>query len=212
MPNNGYRDRNEAGMLLAGQLQKYRNTDSIVLAIPGGGVPVGFVIAGQLGLPLDIIPVKKIGHPLNREIAIGAVSMDDSWAESHPDVSANYIREETVKIQEALKKRYNACRGNLPPLELKGKTVILVDDGIATGNTLKAAIKLVRNRQPGAIVVAVPVGPMHTVKKMKNEADEFICTLEPVHFPSVGFYYADFTHVSDEEIIRLLKISGNKFH
>lgn len=202
-----FEDRTEAGKLLAEKLVAYKDTDSIVLAIPRGGVPVGYEIASGLRLPMDIALAKKIGHPFNPEYAIGSVSPDTMIMDEHADVSEKYILEKTEEIRKLLKERSLMYRENRPEAVIKGKTIILVDDGIATGNTLLAILRMLRKKKPEKIIVAVPVAPMHGCQQIRQEADEFICLLEPDYFPGVGAFYLDFKQVSDEEVIRLMKAS-----
>lgn len=202
-----FKNRTEAGKLLAEKLVDYKDTDSIVLAIPRGGVPVGYEIASDLGLPMDIALAKKIGHPFNPEYAIGSVSPDTMIVDEHADVSEKYIQEKTEEIRKLLKERSLKYRENRPEAVIKGKTIILVDDGIATGNTLLAILRMLRKKKPEKIIVAVPVAPKGGCQQIRQEADEFICLLEPDYFPGVGVFYLDFQQVSDEEVIRLMKAS-----
>lgn len=206
-----FENRDQAGRQLATLLEKYRNTSALVLAIPRGGVPVGYVISRQLELPLDIVLTKKIGHPTNPEFAIGSVSADTIVLDDHPEISGQYIRDETNRIKELLKsryRRYRRYRDDKTAPDIKGKTVILTDDGIATGNTLLATIRTLRKKEPARVVVAVPVAPLRTCEKISREADEFICPVQPDYFPGVGAFYKDFRQVSDEEVIGLLKNPG----
>ncbi len=200
-----FRNRTEAGKLLAAKLEKYRGTDTIVLGVPRGGVPVAYEIARELRLPLDILLSKKIGHPLNSEVAIGSVSTDTVFVDERTDVSEKYIREKTETIRKLLKERSVLYRGNRPEPVITGKTAILVDDGIATGHTLLATLRMLRKKQPAKLVVAVPVAPARGHSLIQQEADEFVCLLTPDYFPGVGAFYIDFAQVSDEEVIRLLK-------
>ncbi|HTL80623.1 MAG TPA: phosphoribosyltransferase family protein [Bacteroidia bacterium] len=200
-----FRDREEAALLLAERLKKFRGTASIILAIPRGGVPMGAIIAGKLDLPLDIALSKKIGHPINKEFAIGSVSSDSILLDEHPEVDEKYIEEETVRIRALLRERYRLYKGNNAPLDIKGKTVIIVDDGIATGNTILVTIQMLRKKDPAAIVVAVPVTPHDQVLKMKNVSDEFIYLFAPDYFPGVGAFYENFPQVEDSEVVESLK-------
>ncbi|HEU4718480.1 MAG TPA: phosphoribosyltransferase family protein [Bacteroidia bacterium] len=199
-----FSNRAEAGLRLAGALEKFRGTDSVILAIPRGGVEVAKVVAETLSLPLDIALSKKIGHPANSEYAIGSVSPDTVVLDEHADVSQEYILRETKKIRELLQKRYDLYMGARKPVALKGRTAIVVDDGIATGNTLLATIRTLRKKEPRSIVVAVPVAPSRGTERIKTEADEFICLYTPADFPGVSAFYADFAQVSDEEVVQLL--------
>jgi len=155
-----YKDRNEAGNILAEKLEKYTNEDAIILAIPRGGIPLGFIISEKLNLPLEVVLSKKIGHPLHKEYAIGAVTLKSSiLSDAAADISPKYIEEETIRIRSLLKKRYNDYYGDRKPLSLKGKTLIIIDDGIATGNTILSIIKMLHDEKPKKMVVAIPVAP-----------------------------------------------------
>ncbi|HSN48053.1 MAG TPA: phosphoribosyltransferase family protein [Flavobacterium sp.] len=197
-------DRKEAAMLLSEKLEKYQGKDAIVLAVPRGGVPIGYEIAKNLHLPLDVILSKKIGHPSNKEFAIGAVSLDSSFVDEHPDIPEKYIEGEIKHLRESLQEQYIRYMGDRPPTDVKDKIVILVDDGIATGNTLLACINMLREKNPQKIVVAVPVVPLDTVPVIQKNADEFVYYIASKNFNGVGDFYEDFEQVHDEEVIRLL--------
>ena len=198
------KDRIEAGMLLSDKLLKYQNSNTVVLAIPRGGIPVGYVIAKRLNLPLDIVLSKKIPHPLNKEFAIGAVSMDSMFVDEHLDVPKNYINGEIIRLRESLQEKYKLYMGNREPIDIKGKNVIVVDDGIATGNTLLASIKMLLKRKPSKIIVAVPITPNDTVAIFQKKVDEFIYLMAPTNFRGVGGFYQEFEQVEDEEVIQQL--------
>ena len=199
-----FKDREEAGSLLAEKLLEYENTNSIILAIPRGGVPVGYVISQKLNLPLDIILSKKIPHPYNKELAIEAVTMDDEIVDYYPNISKNYINSEVSRIREVLKKKLNLYVGNDKPLDVKGKNVILVDDGIATGNTVLVSIKSLRKLKPAKIIVAVPVLPYDDLKTFQQEADEFIYIEASNYFRGVGAFYEHFEQVDDDVVVEML--------
>lgn len=198
-------DRFEAGRELAKKLEAFRKEDAVILAIPRGGLEIGNVIAKALKKPLDIVLTKKIGAPGNPEFAIGAVSL--STRVLNPDVSApkEYIEEETKALREALKKKYETYRGNDEPIGLKGKIAIIVDDGIATGTTMLATIELIRKSSPRSIVVAIPVAPPDSAKKIRDKVDMLVCLSTPDDFYAVGQYYKQFSQVDDEMAIRLLR-------
>lgn len=201
-----FKDRLDAALQLSKRLEKYKYKNGIVLAVPRGGVPIGHVIAKSLGLPLEVILSKKIGHPYNSEFAIGSVSLHGTvMNDSYPDVPESYVREEGKRILEALKEKYRLYAGKKKPTNLKNKIVIIVDDGIATGNTLLATIDAVKRSDPKEVVIAVPVAPLTTVKKLSKSVNELICLLIPEFFMGVGQFYEDFSQVSDEEVINLLK-------
>lgn len=205
-----YLNRIEAAQALEERLLQHKGENGVVLAVPRGGVPIGYPIALALGFPLDIILTKKIGHPKNPELAIGAVSQLGAVVDPDFGVSEEYIKDEIARLRQQLRKNYQRYIGeNYKPIELSGKTVILVDDGIATGKTMVATIDLLRHSKPGKIVVAVPVAPPNTVEKLQRLVDRIVCPLIPNNFYAVGQFYQDFEQVSDEEVIALLQ-EGNK--
>jgi len=200
-----FKNRSDAAAQLAEKLSRYKNTDGIVLAIPRGGVPIGKEIANELNIPLEIILSKKIGHPNNPEFAIGSVSelgviLDDNVT----DIPQEYIQKEAARIQVQLKEKFKLFMGDRKSSDLKNKIVILVDDGIATGNTILATINMIKKSLPKKIIVAVPVAPPATARKISKEVDEFICLLTPAEFYAVGQFYQDFSQVSDEDVIQML--------
>ena len=202
-----YKDRTEAGNLLAQKLEKYSKEDAIILAIPRGGVPLGYIISEKLNLPLEVVLSKKIGHPLHKEYAIGAVALKSSiLSDAAADISPKYIEEETIRIRSLLNKRYNDYYGNRNPEQLKAKTLIIVDDGIATGNTMLSIIKMLHDEKPKKIVVAIPVAPYSAINKLEASpyVDEVICPLIPDYFQAVGQFYQNFDQVNDEEVKKLL--------
>ena len=202
------KDRKEAGLLLSEKLEKYQDSDTLILAVPRGGVPIGYEIAKNLNLPLDIILSKKIGHPLNKEFAIGAVSLDSTIIDPYPDISNAYIDAEIKHIRELLQEKYALYMGNRKPVDIKGKNVIIVDDGIATGNTLLASINMLRKNNPKKIIVAVPVVPADVVATFQQKADEFVFLMAPMDFGGVGRFYQDFEQVNDDEVIRMLGMAN----
>ncbi len=203
-----FKDRNEAGYLLAHELEKYRGTNAVILAIPRGGVPIAYIIVRSLNLPLEVILSKKIGHPYHKEYAIGAVTLKSRiLSDAAAEVSPDYIEEETQRIRDLLKKRYEEYHGNKEPLQLKDKILIIVDDGIATGNTILSTIKMLHDENPKKIVVAIPVAPPNAIIKLQNTPfiDEIICLSTPTHFQAVGQFYENFNQVDDSEVFQLLK-------
>ena len=210
-----FTDRNEASNLLANKLEKYENSDAVILAIPRGGVPMGFIISESLNLPLEVVLSKKIGHPYHKEYAIGAVTLKSRiLSDVATGISAEYIEAETKRIRELLQKRYKEYYGNKKPLQLKDKTLIIIDDGIATGNTILSTIKMLHDEKPKKIVVAIPVAPPNTIIKLKNSPfiDEVICLLTPNNFQAVGQFYKNFDQVDDTEVKQLLKKANTKFN
>jgi predicted phosphoribosyltransferase len=204
-----YADRVEAGLVLADQLKKYAGQPGVVLAVPRGGVPLGFIIARELKLPLEILLSKKIGHPNNPEYAIGAVSLTDRVIIPHEGVSNEYIENETKRIREKLKENYKKFMGDNKPIDLKDKIVIIVDDGIATGNTLLSTVKMLRNQKPAKIVIAAPVASRSSVEKISKLVDEMVVPLIPKEFYGVGGFYKNFDQVSDEEVLMYLDKLNN---
>lgn len=201
-----FKDRYDAAMELALKLEKYKGTDGIVLAIPRGGVPIGYVIAKDLGFPLEIVLSKKIGHPSNPEYAIGSVSLDGMVInDSVSDVSEEYIYKTAGKILQDLKTKFKYYMGDREPTNLKDKTVIIVDDGIATGSTIIATVHSVRKLNPKKIVVAAPVASPPSISKIESIADEIVVLLTPQNFMGVGQFYYNFSQVEDEEVILQLK-------
>ena len=201
------KDRQDAAERLAIQLQHHKGENGVVLTIPRGGVPIGVYIAKQLNMPVEVILSKKIGHPTNPEFAIGSVSMDSVDVNEKIPVSKEYLEETVENIREELKRRYKVFMGDKKPADLEGKTVIIVDDGIATGHTLMATIELVKKKKPGKVVVAVPVAPPSAIEKLQTLVDEVICLMAPPDFYAVGQFYENFTQVSDDEVVELLKQS-----
>ncbi len=200
-----FRDRTDAALLLAEQLNKYKNTNSIVLAVPRGGVPVAHHIANLLHLPLDIILCKKIGHPANPEYAVGSVSLDDIYLdEEGKEISKEYIRRETQKIKMELSSRLLNLTPDGRRPDLKGKNVIIVDDGIATGRTLMACISEVKKKKPAQVIIAVPVASNQAAALIDPLVDEFLCLITSRNFQSVGQFYEYFPEVTDDEVKRLL--------
>jgi putative phosphoribosyl transferase len=204
-----FRDRAEAGRKLAIELAEYRDqANVIVLALPRGGVPVGHEIATALHVPLDVLVVRKLGFPGNPELAMGAIA-GGGVRILNPQVLASLHMpgraiESIVANEEAeLQRREALYRRGKPPLNVRGKTVLLTDDGIATGSTMLAAIRALRNEGAGAIVVAVPVASRGTAEKFASVADKFVCLLKPEEFAAIGEWYEDFSQLSDNDVIRL---------
>jgi predicted phosphoribosyltransferase len=209
-----FKNRIEAGEQLANKLLEYKNDKkAIVVTIPRGGLPIGHIIAKTLSLPLEIVLSKKIGHPLHKEFAIGAVTLNDIiLSEDARDISNSYIDNETSRIRAILKQRQDMYYGVSTPTNLKDKTVILVDDGVATGQTLISSINLIHQQQPSQIIVALPVGPPSVITKINNMSSvkNTICLLTPSNFQAVGQFYKEFYQVDDSEVIRLLKEANQK--
>ena len=205
-----FTDRVDAGKRLASALKNFSGKKGIVLAIPRGGVVVGYMISKTLNLPLDMIIPRKIGAPDNPELAIGAVAEDgtailDQNLIKYLGVSQEYVKEETERQKQEIKRRLKLYRQDTSYPDLKGLDVIVVDDGIATGSTMKAALTSVKNRGAASITVAVPVGPPSTIDELEKMADRVVCLYTPEFFQAIGEFYKDFSQTSDEEVIRLLQ-------
>jgi putative phosphoribosyl transferase len=205
------RDRVDAGKQLAKAL-KTAGKDAIVLAVPRGGVVVGFEVAKALGIPLDIIVTKKIGAPDNPELAIGAVAEDgtfilDDDIVRQVFVPKGYIEDEVQRMREEIQRRLVRYRGNVPYPNLKNRDIVVVDDGVATGSTLKAALRLLRGKGAKSVTIAVPVGPSDTIRELGKLADRVVCLHTPALFYAIGQFYEDFSQTSDEEVTELLKRS-----
>jgi predicted phosphoribosyltransferase len=199
-----FTDRYDAATRLAKKLEKYKGLDGVVLAIPRGGVPVGYIIAKHLDLDLDLLMTKKLGHPYNEEFAIGAVGLEDAIIEEKEGISTDYIEKETANIHRQLKERYKKFMGERKPVDIEGKIVIVVDDGVATGRTVLATLKMLRRRHPGKLIVAVPVASAQAADRISKEVDEFVCLYTPFPFYGVGRFYEDFSQTTDEEVKELL--------
>ena len=203
-----FKNRVDAGRQLAEKLAKYRGQDAVVLALPRGGVVIGREIARALELPLDIAVARKIGHPLSPEYAIGAVDdtgaiiLNDAETES---VSQAWLSDEIEREKKEAERRVKAYRGGRKPIPISGKTALIVDDGIATGLSMRLVVRSLRAQNPARIVVAVPVASAEAVRGLRKEADEVI-TLEPPEefLGAVGAHYIEFEQVEDAEVIRLL--------
>jgi len=210
-----FRDRVEAGKRLASALKDFAGKDAIVLAIPRGGVVVGFEVARALDVPLDVIIPRKIGAPDNPELAIGAMTEDgtiilDESLIQYLRVPEDYIQEESERQKLEIERRLKLYRGDVAYPSLKDREVIIVDDGIATGSTMKAALASIRKRGAKAIVVAIPVGPPSTIRELEKEANRVVCLHNPESFYAIGQFYEDFAQTTDEEVIRLLRLSKQK--
>jgi putative phosphoribosyl transferase len=204
-----FRDRFDAGRELAESLARHRGTDAVVLGLPRGGVPVAYEVAWSLELALDVFVVRKLGFPGQPELAMGAVASggtrvlnEDVLRVAPVDQAAldRVVAEESAELQ----RRERLYRGDRPPLELRGRTAILVDDGLATGSSMRAAVAALRALDAGAVTVAVPVAPRETCEEIAPEVEEIVCARTPHPFLSVGTWYEDFTQTTDEEVRDLL--------
>lgn len=202
-----FKDRIDAGLQLAEELQKYRGENILVLAIPRGGLPVAAIVAKSLGAPLNVALIKKIGHPTNKEFAIGAVSLEDYIITENEFAPPSYITEETARIRKILESRFAQYYKNVEIVSVKNKTVIIIDDGIATGNTLILTVELIAKQKPASIIVAVPVAPASAIRRLNNlgKLREIVCLEIPANFYAVGQFYEDFEQVTDMEAINILE-------
>lgn len=205
-----FKDRKEAGQILAYRLSHYAGQNVLVLGLPRGGVPVAFEVAKALRAPLDVYVVRKLGVPGQEELAMGAIASGDVRVLNQPVVEALRISDaaieaETRKEKKELERRELLYRGQRSPLNVTNRTVILVDDGIATGSTIKAAIEALKKEKAGRIVVAVPVAPVGSIEELKTEVDEVVCISTPQFFYAISLWYDDFPQTSDEQVRELLK-------
>lgn len=210
-----FRDREEAGRRLAAELARFKDARPLVLALPRGGVPVGYEVAAALRAPLDLVLVRKVGAPDQPELAVGAVVDGEK-----PDYVVNedvlrllglpkdYVEVEGRSELAEIERRRRLWLGGRPRLDISGRTAIVVDDGIATGATIRAAIKAVRRAKPKRIVLAVPVAPTSTLEDLAKEADEIVCLERHEPFYAIGMYYGDFPQLADNEVADLLERSA----
>ena len=205
-----FRDRREAGRRLAEALNGYRSRRPFILAIPRGGIVVGYEVAVALDAPLDVVVPRKLRAPYNPELAVGAVAHDGSVYFDSPLVSSlripeEYLKEETAAQLEEIRRRMRVYRGDRPQPALAGRAAIVVDDGIATGSTMIAALRAVRGAKPATVVAAIPVAPPEGVESLRTEADDVVCLYTPTLFYAVGQFYDDFAQTTDDEVIFLLR-------
>jgi predicted phosphoribosyltransferase len=212
-----FRNRPDAGRVLASKLRTYADRPEVlVLALPRGGVPVGFEVARALRAPLDVFLVRKLGVPGREELAMGAIASGGVRVLNEDAVRILQIPDEVIDVVAAeelreLERRERAYRGNRQAPDVRGKTVILVDDGLATGSTMRAAVAALRQQGPARIVVAVPVGAVDTCAEFKAEADDAICARTPEPFYAVGLWYADFSQTTDDEVRELLERAAEEY-
>jgi putative phosphoribosyl transferase len=211
-PHPEFRDRIDAGRRLAKALIRFADDDPVVLALPRGGVPVAYEVARALGAEMDLLIVRKLGAPGYEELGIGAVVdganpqlvlNEDVVRQLSP--SPAYIQSEMRKQLALIEERRRLYTSGRAPVDLKGRMVIVIDDGIATGGTMRAALKGVRKNALAKLVLAVPVAPADTLAQLSDECDEVVCLVSPSPFYAVGAHYADFTQTGDEEVIHLLR-------
>ena len=206
-----FTDRADAGKKLARRLLQLKDKKPVVLALPRGGVPVAFEVAKALGAPLDLVLVRKIGVPFQEEYALGAIAdggepelvIDENIRRSL-NIPEDYVERAKAEALEEIERRRRVYLGKRAPVEVAGRTAIIVDDGIATGATMRAALRAVRRRDPAWLVLAVPVAPPESLRRLAEEADETICLHQPEYFAAVGQFYQDFGQTQDDEVIALL--------
>jgi predicted phosphoribosyltransferase len=213
-----FQDRADAGRQLAAKLSRYAGrSDVLVLALPRGGVPVAYEVAQALHAPLDVFLVRKLGLPGHEELAMGAIATGGVRVLNDEVVRALRVPEEvidqvTAEEQRELERREREYRSDRPPPDVRGRIVILVDDGLATGSTMRAAVAALRQQGPARIVVAVPIGAPETCAKLRDEADEAVCARTPEPFYAVGLWYEDFSQTSDDEVRELLDRAAEDHH
>jgi putative phosphoribosyl transferase len=211
-----FADRREAGLALAEALDAHSDTDDVVvLALPRGGVPVGYEVARHLNAPLDVIVVRKIGTPGHQELAMGAVASGGALFRNEQVISSTGINEGAFnqvadQKHREVRDREHLFRGDRDPLAVRGKVVIVIDDGIATGSTITAAIQALRQIEPARVIAAVPVAPPATVAVLSEIADDVVALKTPTPFMAVGHWYQDFPQVPDKKVIRLLKKAAER--
>ena len=204
-----FRDRTEAGQRLGTRLKELVDGNAVVLALPRGGVPVGFEVAQSLDAPLDIFVVRKLGTPGHEELAMGAIASGGIRVLNREVVQALGVPQQQIdavaeKEARELERREREYRGNRGPVDVRGRTAILVDDGLATGSTMRAAVAALRQERPEQVFVAVPVAARATCADLQEDADEVICLYTPMDFFAVGQWYQDFSQTTDEEVRELL--------
>jgi predicted phosphoribosyltransferase len=209
-----FADRADAGRQLAERLESFAGRDDVVvLALPRGGVPVGAQVARALGAPFDVFVVRKLGVPGHEEYAMGAIASGGTLVMSPDVVEALQIPRPSIeqviaREQQELARRERLYRGDRAPVDVRGKSAILVDDGLATGATMRAAVRAVRKHEPAHVTVAVPVAAADTCVSLRDEADEVVCAYTPEPFRAVGLWYRDFSQTSDDEVRELLREAG----
>lgn len=201
-----FQDREEAAYQLLLLLEEFRNKEVVVLAIPRGGVPIGYILAKELNASLDLLLSKKIGAPGNPEYAIGAVGIDFSWVDRQLDIDPGYIQTEINRIRTELKRKQSFFKQYKNPALLKNKIVIITDDGIATGRTILAAIPSIREQQPDSIIIATPVCSPQARALLEPQVEQLVSCADPDPFIGVGRFYQNFEEVTDQQVLTLLNL------
>jgi putative phosphoribosyl transferase len=207
-----FADRVEAGRLLGAQLAALKLDNPVVLALPRGGVPIGLEVARALDAPLDLLLVRKIGVPWQPELAVAAV-MDgaepvvvvEPHVQAEAGVKQSYIDQRAQEELAEIERRRRIYLADRTPVPVVGRTAIVVDDGIATGTTMRAALRGLRRRNPARLVLAVPVAPPDTIENLRREVDDVVCLAQPSFFGAIGYFYRDFHQLSDDEVIQLMR-------
>lgn len=211
-----FQNRIEAGQLLAQKLEAYTGRpDTLVLALPRGGVPVAYEVATHLNLPLDIFIVRKLGLPGEKELAMGALASGGTRILNmelvrEARVPDSLIDKVTAEEQQELERREQLYRNNRPALQVEGRTVILIDDGLATGTSMRVAVLALKRQQPPRLVIAVPVAPPDIYEDFRDLADEIVCAITPRHLYAIGMWYNDFSQTTDQEVCDLLEEAGRR--
>lgn len=201
-----FKNRKDAALKLLPRLEEYAGSDTIIIAIPRGAVPIAVFLAGKLKTGLELVHVKKIGHPNNPELAIGSVSLSDVFLDDKFGISPELVDSETEKLRAILTRRQRVYGGIIESKSIRNKILILVDDGIATGNTMYAAIQYIRKQHPKKLILAVPVASRSAIRYLTPWVDDVVCLYSPQEFSSVGEFYDDFSAVSDEDAIAALQL------
>ncbi len=199
-----FKDRHDAARQLIAAISDFEEKEMVVMAIPRGGVPLAFEIAEHFGWPLDLIFTKKIGHPANPELAVGSVSLHEEVIDDRFSIDPEWLKKEIQRVRSNLKIKYDAFMKGRIPADVSGKKVLIVDDGMATGNTISVAIEVLRRLHATKVYVAVPVSSVEAARHINSKADGLICLETPIHFLSVGQFYNEFPQVSDEQVMDLL--------
>lgn len=201
-----FKNRHDAAQQLISALSSFGGDAVVVMAIPRGGVPIACEIANHFGWPLDLIFTKKIGHPGNPELAIGSVSLTDEIIDDRFSIDPEWLKEEIKNVRSKLRIKYHVFMKDRKPADVNGKKVLIVDDGIATGNTVAVAIEVMRHLHAKEVMVAVPVASVEAARYIKSKADTFICLHTPHNFMAVGQFYNEFPQVSDDEVMALMRM------
>ncbi|MBD3231524.1 phosphoribosyltransferase [Candidatus Dependentiae bacterium] len=206
-----FKNREEAAKELATKLKDYKNkSNTIIIGLPRGGIPIAAIISKEFNIPFDIVVTKKLKDPINSELAFGAITQDGTPILDYKiiqmyQIKQDYIQKEIKNEFQEIQRRLKKYRKNKPPLNVKNKIVIIVDDGIATGATMKAAIETIRKQSPSKIIIAIPVAPTEVIDELKNKVDKIICIKQSANFFAVGQFYKQFPQLEDVEILKILK-------